>query len=228
MQREINSHDAVLRNRSEGRGKIRPMTNELERLERTLRRNRVWLRRFLNDPQRLADDLHLLVAARLRLLLCRSKGHEPALLDYARRTGRLEDLVVWGPYDYKGRQAFPPQLAAWDPVALWPNRRTTARYPIQEYLKSRVGTWRMKRIERGWLLDRYTPVDLIKSLADSESLHHLPAGATIVKDLRSLRHYLRMLPEDDLDERDYAEEAIARALFGLGEWTVCAIDHLLE
>jgi len=198
------------------------MTSDLERLERTLRRNRTWLRKFLDDPQRLDDNLHLLVAARLRLLLCSSSGDKPALLEYADKAGRLDDLVVWGPY-----RTFAPEAAVWNPDDLRLKRGHPVSYPVQKYLADYVG---MYRIKRGTVAQRYTPRDLIKWVANAESLHHIPAGDEKVKNLASLRYVLRLARSSgpgEAESEEYSEETLAEALFSLGEWAVHAIDHVL-
>lgn len=198
---------------------------ERRRYERTLNRNRVWLHHLLNLPSRREEEYHLLVAARLRVLLCnRSDG--PALLDYADLLNLADQLTIWGPTgsDHPER-AFPPRHGRWTSDGYAARDVEPVSYPIDGYLNKPVGWWYP---ERDWKqVDQYTPRNLINWAANSEAVHHIPASADKVQRLRGVRRAIVPFNVDPKEARGRGEDYIAKDLFALGEWTVAALDQLL-
>lgn len=201
---------------------------ELERYRTTLRRNQTWLRRFLADPQRKEDELHLLVAARLRVLL-HDGSDGPALLDYARLVGEADNLLVCGPHEPRDPTLlWPPYLISWNPADLWPDRKKEYCLPIEEYLRGRIGNWKIKFSEKPWQVETFTPADLIDWVASKEAVHHLPTES---EEVRGVRRNIVLLPMRNLPQKaveKLREDELSEWIFGLGEWTLHAIEYLFE
>lgn len=202
---------------------------EIQRYRQTLRRNRIWLEKFLDDPNRLEHDLHLLVVARLRVLLDpRSDG--PALIDYAEKVGLKDALRVTGPYEPNHGQVYPLKDARWLPPGSHDD--DPPAIPIEDFLEMEAGEWSVWKDLVGFHMKYYTPMDLIRWLANSEAVHHLPYTAGPTKRARGARRYAMPAPQkgfpepDDIPNRN--EEFVAEGVFALGAWAAQAIQYVLQ
>lgn len=201
---------------------------ELDRYRTTLRRNRTWLRKLLSDPNRREHDLHLLVASRLRVLLC-SRSDRPAVLEYARLTGNADGLLVFGPYSLEPDQRpWSPERITWDPEDLTGEPTPRHNLPIERYLESHQGFYRIRRIEEEKVrAERYTIRDLIWWMASKEAVHHVPRS----DELRGVRTFAPVAVWEEEDTREdflqRAEDLLAEQMFRLGEWSYHAIAYVL-
>lgn len=202
---------------------------ELERFRTTLRRNHIWLRKLLTDPNRREDDLHLLVAARLRVLICNGSDG-PALLDYARLTGKEDGLLVFGPYRLgPDKRPWPPEVIIWDPQDLRDEPAPRHNVPIERYLESYQGFWRLHHAEEGTArAEQYTVRDLIWWMASKEAVHHVPRSEEL-HGVRAGAPVAVWMEEDTRkDFLERAEDLLAEQMFRLGEWTYHAIAYVLD
>lgn len=202
---------------------------ELQRYRTTLRRNQIWLRKILSDPDRREDDLHLLVAARLRVLLC-SRSDRPALIEYARLTGNVDGLLVFGPYPLgPDQRPWSPEAITWDPEDLTGEPAPGYNIPIETYLESYQGFFRIRRAEEGRVrAERYTIRDLIWWMASKEAVHHVPRSEELhgVRTFAPVAVWREEITREELRER--AEDLLAEQMFRLGEWAYHAIAYVLD
>jgi hypothetical protein len=150
----------------------RPLsTDQVKRLEESLRRHHYELQRDLADENRDSVNLHIGLTGNLRGLLC--DGDSSSLLVYAKH--RATKLRVWGPYP-------PGFVGRTDGIAWEMNALAAAAVPtngvhemsIEEYLDTPLGAtiWRDQssgQPKTFW----YTPRMVIKSVAEKDGGVHL-------------------------------------------------------
>ena len=202
------------------------------RLEKTLRRQLLQLRKALGDSERDTADLHLQIAGHLRALLCDSKV--PVLLVYAEY--KSIDLRVWGPNPpgfrgTPGRMAFQVNalIASSQPVAY------SYEMSIRDYLDTPIGATPVPDPSGGqpsqtvW----YTPRQLIKWVANKEGVAHLeldpPASLRAVQNGLTVFGLATLVGQQgEILKFGATDQFIVRsALLQIGLWTAHAIDRVL-
>lgn len=186
---------------------------------KALRRNYLWLGALLHSPDYVNADLHLLVAGRLRILL--ADENEELVIRYAEQLGI--DLQVWGPYPAGSDFGellfvFNALIASWDrPPAVY----DAYQLPIRAYLETPIGIASVRTQDESSKAVPYAPREVIKSACNKEGVTHLNIGKP---------SGLRYLQETKYHTQDVIiEEAeLRRIMSQIGNWTLKAIEHVLE
>ena len=203
----------------------------IARLEQSLRRHLVQLRKALADAERDAVDLHLPIAGQLRALLC--DRDVPILLMYAAHKG--VDLRIWGP-NPPGFQGPPGKLAfQFNALVASPEPTYGAfEMSIDQYLGTAVGAVPIPDPAGGrprqtvW----YTPRQLIKWVANKEGVSHLdlnpPPFLRAIQDAVSTTGTVELVgPGQDLSFGATDNFLIRSALLQIATWTIHAIERVL-
>lgn len=202
------------------------------RLEETLRRQLLQLRKALGDSERDTADLHLQIAGQLRALLCDSKV--PILLVYAEY--KSIDLRVWGPNPpgFRGTPGriwfqYNALLASPQPVV------DSYEMSIRDYLDTPIGATPLPNPSGGqpsqtvW----YTPRQLIKWVANKEGVAHLeldpPASLRAVQNAFTVSGSVTLVGQQgEILNFGATDQLLVRsALLQIGLWTAHAIDRVL-
>ena len=191
--------------------------DQLSELRRVLHRHLIVLDAMLAAPEREVLDLHIPIAAQLRVLLCDSEL--PVLLTYAR--AKDIELHVWGPRPPgKGLHTdllfhFSALVASWDAV---PGAHEMS---IDDYLDTAVGVVSLPGAHGKGEGRGYSPRQLIKWVANKEGGTHFAFDKPAT---------LRVLKESKFQSGDTTVDAfqVKHVIFGIADWTHAALAHVLN
>ena len=202
--------------------------SDVARLEDSLRRHLVQLRKALTDPERDKADLQFSVAGQLRALLL--DRELPILLTYAAH--KNIELRVWGPYPpgYRGT----PGMVEFAHSALiaWPTPVADGyEMSATEYLDASIGAVVVPDSTRpsGQRSLWYTPRDLIKWVANKEGVAHLQLKPH--EPLEAVKDAIKVVGLVDSPGLGVfgANDAfiVRHAILQIGLWTAAAIERTL-
>lgn len=185
--------------------------SEFNRLKRSLREHKSQMRRILNAPDRDATNAHIFLAGHLRTLLC---DQYAVMLRFAELV--RHDLRIWGPKPQEVPLGQTIIMSVHFLIAASASNPLMREMTIEAYLRTPIGI-------ANW--QTYTPIDLIKLIANKEGAAHLdPRQNEKFEDIRSAFSISRSITGESEDDNNVIPRM---AMIQISDWAVRAIEHLL-